>query len=84
MSWTTAWRQIKSVMAAAGIKGPQATAKGLRDGFAVCHTPEPSVPLNVIQRWMGHAHIRTTAIYLQVVGEEERRLVARLWGVAGD
>ncbi len=68
-------------MAAAGIKGPQATAKGLRHGFAVaCVLVEPPVPLNVIQRWMGYTHICTTAIYLQVVGEEERRLAARLWG----
>jgi len=29
---------------------------------------------------MGHASLETTAIYLQVTGQEEKDLAARLWG----
>jgi hypothetical protein len=28
---------------------------------------------------MGHARLETTAIYLEVSGDEERKLEARLW-----
>ncbi|KAF0096437.1 MAG: integrase [Puniceicoccaceae bacterium 5H] len=74
----TAYRLIKGVMRQAGIKGTQACPKGLRHGFGVACV-EASIPLTTISTWMGHANIRTTAIYLNVVGEEERRLARRLW-----
>ena len=75
---TTAWHLIKRAMALAGIDGPQATAKGLRHGFAVSAL-QCGVPLNVVSKWLGHAHLRTTAIYADVVGEEERRLAELMW-----
>ena len=62
----------------ANIHGKQATPKGLRHSFginAVMH----SIPLNVVQKWMGHADMRTTAIYAQVQGPEERQLAERMW-----
>jgi hypothetical protein len=31
------------------------------------------------KKWLGHARLETTAIYLDVSGEEERKLAARLW-----
>jgi len=31
------------------------------------------------QRWLGHADIRTTAIYSEAVGQEERNVAQRLW-----
>lgn len=40
------------------------------------------VPLNLVQRWLGHARMETTAIYLQAMGDEEREIAARMW-VAG-
>ena len=33
----------------------------------------------MIQRWLGHARLETTAIYLDVHGEEERELAMRVW-----
>jgi integrase len=34
---------------------------------------------NLVQRWLGHAQLATTAIYADAVGEEERGIAARLW-----
>ena len=59
-------------------RGQSATAKGLRHGFGVAGV-QSNVPLNMIQKWLGHANINTTTIYTDAVGEEERDLAARLW-----
>lgn len=48
-----------------------AMPKSLRHAFGVDGT-QTGVPLNLIQRWLGHADIETTAIYTDVLGEEER------------
>jgi integrase len=78
-SRSRAWRLVKMVMTAAGIsQGLHATPKGLRHGFGV-HAVRAGIPLNLVQRWMGHASMTTTAIYLQVVGTEERELAERMW-----
>lgn len=66
------------VFAAAGIRGTQAMPKGLRHGFGV-HAVQCGVPLPLIQRWLGHADLTTTAIYTQVLGPEERSIAARMW-----
>lgn len=79
--WTRgwAWFLVKGIMAASGIPpGPHRTAKGLRHGFGV-HAVRSRVPLNLIQRWLGHASLATTAIYLDVADIEERELAARMW-----
>ena len=80
--WTwsvrTAYTRVIEVMAAAGIAGPQASPKGLRHGFGVACI-EKGIPLNLVQRWLGHAQLATTAIYADAVGEEERGIAARLW-----
>jgi site-specific recombinase XerD len=72
------WMVIKRAMGAAGIVGNHATPKGLRHSFAV-HALRMKVPLNLIQRWLGHARIETTSIYTNVIGEEERRIAFRMW-----
>lgn len=79
-SWCrqTAWRHVKRVMAEAGIEGPQAMPRGLRHQFGVL-AAERGVPMAVTQRWMGHAALKTTAIYQQATGHEERRLAGRMW-----
>ncbi|MBS0473084.1 MAG: site-specific integrase [Proteobacteria bacterium] len=74
----TAWRRIKAVMEAAGIRGPQAMPKGLRHGFGVANAEE-SVPMATTQKWLGHAKLETTAIYQQAVGREETAFARRLW-----
>jgi site-specific recombinase XerD len=51
----------------------------LRHGFGV-DTLQASVPLNMVQKWMGHARISTTAIYADASGEEETAFAARFWG----
>jgi len=33
----------------------------------------------IYKRWLGHASLRTTAIYGDVLGPEERALAARMW-----
>lgn len=74
----TAWRCLKRVMLAAGIVGPMATCKGLRHAFGI-HAAACGVPPNLIAKWLGHASLTTTAIYLDAVGEEEREFAARMW-----
>lgn len=75
---TTAWRHVKEVMTAAEISGLHASPKGLRHGFGV-QAVRSGVPLNLLQRWLGHADIATTAIYADVMGAEEREIAARMW-----
>ena len=75
-----AWRLVKEVMEKAGIDTtlPHATAKGLRHGFAI-HALSKEVPLNMVSKWLGHADLKTTAIYLDAVGVEQRAFAARMW-----
>jgi integrase len=77
-SRTTAWRRVKEVMDAAGIHGLYATPKGVRHGFGINATAS-EVPLNMTQKWMGHARIETTAIYTNAVGPEEQKIAERMW-----
>jgi site-specific recombinase XerD len=84
-SWSRsrAWQLVKSVMVQAGItEGIHATPKGLRHGFGL-HAIRSGVPLNLVQRWLGHARMETTAIYLQAMGPEEREIAQRMWVLNG-
>jgi integrase len=74
----TAYRRIGEVMTAAEIKGIHATPKGLRHGFAIAAL-EAGVPLNLVQRWLGHADMATTAIYANAMGAEERGFASKMW-----
>jgi integrase/recombinase XerD len=65
-------------MREAGIDSLPATPKGLRHGFGA-HAVMSGIPLNLAQKWLGHADIATTAIYTDVLGPEERLLAARMW-----
>ena len=78
-SRSRSWQLVKAVMADARIPpGLHATPKGLRHGFGV-HAVRSGIPLNLVQRWMGHASLTTTAIYLEVMGDEEREIAQRMW-----
>ena len=78
-SRTTAWRRVKETMAAANIIGLSSMPKGLRHGFGV-NAFQSLVPPHLVQRWLGHASLRTTSIYGDVSGPEERSFAARMWG----
>jgi site-specific recombinase XerD len=75
---TKAWMCVKEVMVAADITGPHATPKGLRHGFGV-QAVHAGVSLNLVQKWLGHAHLSTTAIYTDAVGPEEYEIAQRMW-----
>jgi len=74
----TAYRMVKAKMQHAHIDGGMACPKGLRHSHAVACIAV-KIPLTTIQKWLGHARIETTAVYLDVLGEEERALAERLW-----
>jgi integrase/recombinase XerD len=74
----TGYRRICEVMRGAGLTESYASPKGLRHGFAV-RAVQANVPLSLVQRWLGHADIKTTAIYTSATGPEEREFAARLW-----
>lgn len=75
----TAWRRVAEVMTAAQLDGAQASPKGLRHGFGVAAV-SAGIPLNLVQKWLGHAQLSTTAIYADAVGSEEKNIAARMWG----
>lgn len=78
-SRSTAFRHIKEVMAAADLPpGPHLTPKGLRHSYGV-HAITKGVPLNMLQKWLGHAMMETTAIYADAVGEEQKNIASRMW-----
>jgi integrase len=45
----------------------------------VVGTLQSGVPLNLLQRWLGHARITTTAIYAAACGPEEIQFAERFW-----
>jgi integrase/recombinase XerD len=71
----TAWRYVKTVMRLARIAGRQ-------PAHADCATHSASarsVSLNIIQKWLGHSDISSTAIYAAACGPEEISFAARFW-----
>lgn len=80
MTRMTHYRLIKRVMARGNIKGPQATGKGLRHGYAVAMiTAKRPVPIHLLAKALGHSNPATTAIYLKARGEEEHQLFMDAW-----
>ncbi|MCP5048127.1 MAG: site-specific integrase, partial [bacterium] len=78
-SRTTAWRRVKDVMDSSGIQpGPHLCPKGLRHGYGI-HAITEKVPLNMLQKWMGHSDLKTTSIYANAVGEEQNKIASRMW-----
>jgi integrase len=78
MARNTAWRRVCDVMDAAKIVGPHATPKGLRHGFGI-KAITSGVPLNMLQKWLGHAQLSTTSIYADAHGAEAHQLAERMW-----
>jgi integrase len=63
---------------AAAIRGLCATPKGVRHGFGI-KAVTSEVPLNMTQKWLGHARLATMAIYTDAVGPEEQKIAERMW-----
>ena len=66
-SQMTGWRAVHAIMVAAGLDGVHASPKGLRYGFGVAAV-SAGIPLNLVQKWLGHAQLTTTAIYANNCG----------------
>ena len=75
---TTAWKIVKAIMKGASIADGLCKPKALRHAFAI-DAGQNGVPLNIVQRWMGHARLETTSIYAEALGDEERNLAKRAW-----
>lgn len=78
-SRTTAWRHAHTVMEAAGIVGVRACANGLRHTYGI-HAALTKVPETRIKKWLGHADLATTEIYLDMAAPEDRAIARRMWG----
>ena len=78
-SRTTAWKAVKSVMVDADAPTFCTSPKALRHTFGVIGVVDAQVPLNMMQKWLGHSRIETTAIYANAVGPEERVIASRMW-----
>jgi integrase/recombinase XerD len=74
----TAWRLVKCVMALADLHGAATCPKAFRHGFGT-GSVQAGIPLTLLQRWLGHARLSTTAIYTEVSGNEEFELAKRYW-----
>jgi integrase/recombinase XerD len=73
------WQIVKRIMIEAGIPdAPQRSPKGLRHGFGI-NAAVNGIPLHMLQKWLGHAQLSTTAIYADAVGKEEQDIAARMW-----
>ncbi len=80
-SWSrmTAYRKIMDVLDAVGIEdGPHKTPKGLRHGYGI-NAILKGVPVTSLRKWMGHAKLETTAIYVDAVGSQQQEIAARMW-----
>jgi integrase len=78
ISRSTGWRIVKRIFDQTGIEGPQATAKGFRHGFGVAMVLG-GMDIYTLQHIMGHERAETTAIYLQVKGQEAHELQMQYW-----
>ena len=74
----TGWRAIHALMQGAGLSGPHASPKGLRHSFGVTAV-SAGIPLNLLQKWLGHAQLTTTAIYANATGAEEKNIASKMW-----
>ncbi len=78
----TAWRIVKRVMASAKLQCAAACPKAFRHGFGASNI-QAGIPVTLVQRWLGHARLSTTAIYTEVSGPEEFALAERYWRWSG-
>lgn len=80
-SWSRqhAYELIKQLMIDAEIsEGKHRSPKGLRHAYGV-NAISKGIPINMLQKWMGHADIKTTAIYANAIGQEEANIASKMW-----
>lgn len=80
-TWTRqhAYEILKNLMIISGVPpGNHRSPKGLRHAYGV-NAISNDVPLNMLQKWMGHADIKTTAIYANAIGREEAKIAEKMW-----
>jgi site-specific recombinase XerD len=65
-------------MSIARLHGRAACPKAFRHGFGT-GIVQAGIPITLLQRWLGHARLSTTAIYTQVSGPEDFALAERYW-----
>ena len=75
---TQATKHVWAVMETAGISGDHASPKGLRHGFGVRMAMQTRNP-RLVQKLLGHTNLETTAIYMDLVGDEARAEVIGAW-----
>src|SRR5260370_38323039 len=73
-------RQIQAMPARPTLALGRSSAPLARRSFP-CPTPAVSkgIALNMIQKWLGHAHLSTTSIYANAVGGKEQNNALRMW-----
>ena len=79
-SRATAWRWLKEALGRAEELGVNTLGRSIGTHTlrhsAARHWLASGVPINVVSRWLGHASIQTTLVYLEVLpdlfGEMER------------
>ena len=79
-SWgrTQAYNHVKEVMDSAEVHGLHATPKGLRHGFGVRTIQKTRNP-RLVQKWLGHASLETSTIYMDVIDQEEKEAARGMW-----
>jgi integrase len=70
-----AFELVRDALLAAGVDRARCKPHALRHGHAI-HALTHGVPLNIVQRCLGHATISTTSLYLAATGEDVRRFYA--------
>jgi site-specific recombinase XerD len=65
-------------MVIANLHGAAACPKAFRHGFGTGNV-QAGIPITLLQRWLSHARLSTTALYTEVVGREEFRLAEQYW-----
>ncbi len=76
--YNQSYKLIKRMMKTAQIEGAQATAKGLRHGFGVRAAEKTRNP-RLVQKWLGHTSLDNTIIYMDAIGQEERKAALGMW-----
>jgi len=69
---------LKASIAPAAWAWWRGRAESLRYGFGVAAVTA-GIPLHLVQKWLGHAQLSTTAIYADAVGAEEKGTVSHMW-----